>query len=409
MEQTDFDILISPESRALIERHIDDDPTRLAFKLRNPAVTSQIRILRKCRFKLPSYYAARCVVPQIAYEQASSEAAATARTEGMLCSVPDSERRAAVDLTCGLGVDTLALSRSFERVYSVEIDPLRAAIARWNFGRLDAGNIEVVTGSAEDFSAAWDAGQPIDLLYIDPSRKTADGKRVYSLEESSPDILALLPVLRRVARRIAVKLSPLFDVAEAYRLFGEDTAVEVISIDGECKEVVVKVGFAADGATPYLRATVIRRGETQRYDFDRQEAAATESTTGGKTDDARFLLVPDVAFYKTRTVAAYISKYLSSGGSSVRMAGEYLFADELPEHFAGKTYRITFRHPYQPKELARLLRSRGIRRVNIHRRNFPFSAERIGRALEVDLGGSTDIFCTVADGRPTVFFAGRID
>ena len=151
MEQSDFDILTSKESRELIERHIDGDPARLALKLRNPAVTRQIRILQKCRTKLPAYYAARCIVPQIAYEQASSEAAATARTESILPFIPEGERKLAVDLTCGLGVDSLALSRVFDRVIAAELDPLRAETARWNFERLGVGNIEVVHRSAEDF------------------------------------------------------------------------------------------------------------------------------------------------------------------------------------------------------------------------------------------------------------------
>ena len=154
MEPNEFDFLTSPEGLALVEQHIDDDPARLALKLRHPAVTRQIQMLQKCRTKLPGYHAARCIVPPIAYEQASSEATAAARTAGILDAIPDGERRLAIDLTCGLGVDSLALSRAFERVVTVETDPLRAAIARWNFSHLGADNITVVRASAEEFVAA---------------------------------------------------------------------------------------------------------------------------------------------------------------------------------------------------------------------------------------------------------------
>lgn len=411
VEQTDFDILTSDTGLEQVERHLDDDPARLAFKLRMPAVTRQIRMLRKCRSKLPSYYAARCIVPPIAYEQASSEATAAARTEGIVAAIPEGERGLAVDLTCGLGVDSLALSRAFGQVTAVEVDPLRTQIARWNFRQLGAENIDVVNAAAEDFLAEWPMDRAIDLVYVDPSRKRADGKRVYSPEESSPDILKLMPSLRKMARRTVVKLSPLFDVAEAYRVFGDDTCVEVISLEGECKEVLAKTGFGQDGGgggTPYLRVTAIRQGCVQRYDFDRKTCECG-NVPAADVGEARFLLVPDVAFYKARAVDAYVSEYLADAPGGLRLSGEYLFADELPEDFAGKTYRITFRHPYQPKEIGRLLRSRGIRRVNVHRRNFPFTSEQIGRALGVELGGSTDIFCTLADGEPTVFFVGRID
>lgn len=412
MEQTDFDILTSETGRELVDRHIDGDPARLALKLRNPAVTQQIRVLQKCRTKLPAYYAARCIVPQIAYEQSSSEATAAARTEGIAAAIAAGERRLAVDLTCGLGVDTLALSRIFDQVVTVEIDPLRAQIARWNFGLLGAANIEVVNSSAEDFLSGWPSGQPIDLVYVDPSRKKSDGKRVYSLEDSSPNILALLPALRKIARRVVVKLSPLFDVAEIYRLFGEDACVEVISLDGECKEVLAKIGFTEQDAayTPYIRVTAIRRSEAQRYDFSRTEIEEAATTARDvPVGEARFLLVADVAFYKARTVQAYVRKHLADIPGGIRLSGDYIFTDEPLDDFPGKTYRITFRHPYQPKEIGRILRSRGIRRVNVHRRNFPWSSDEIGRAMGVDIGGSTDLFCTMADGEPTVFFVGRIN
>ncbi|MDE5945193.1 MAG: class I SAM-dependent methyltransferase [Rikenella sp.] len=417
MEQRDFDILASTEGEALVARHLTDDPERVALKLRNPAVTQQIRMLQRCRTKLPGYYAARCIVPQVAYEQASSEATASARTESILSGIPLGERRLAVDLTCGLGVDAWALGRSFERVVAVEVDPLRAQIARWNFDRLGAGNIEVVADRAEHFVAEWPEDRTIDLLYIDPSRKTADGKRVYSLEDSSPNILELLPDLRQMARRIVVKLSPLFDVAEVYRRFGPEACVEVISLDGECKEVLAKIGFSNTDAgepTPAMRVTVIRRGEVRRFDFDREiptlHTTVPHPTDVSTRDEARFLLAPDVAFYKTRTVEAYRTQYLAPQmPNDLWLDGGYLFADELPAEFTGKTYRITFRHPYQPKVLARMLRSRGIRRVNVHRRNFPYSSEQIARDLGVDLGGTTDIFCIATQNGLSLLFVLRID
>lgn len=411
METLDLDILTSAEGRGLVERHIGGDPERLALKLRNPAVTQQIRMLQRCRGKLPGYYAARCIVAPVAYEQASSEATAFTRGEGLREAIPAEGRGLAVDLTCGLGVDSFALSRIFERVVSVEADEQRALIARENFSRLGAGNIEVVYDTAESFLEQWDKGKIIDLVYVDPSRKKADGRRVYSLEESSPNILELLPLLSGIARRIVVKLSPLFDVAEVWRLFGPDTGVEVVSVDGECKEVLAKVGFG-DVGEPHLRVTAVRRGTAQRYDFSDTDLAAG-SVPSGDSDavgDARFLLMPDVGFYKARAVGAFAAKY---GGSleagELRLSDDYIFVDEAPgENFPGKIYRITFRHPYQPKEIGRILRSRGIRRVNIHRRNFPYSTDEIGQAMGVDVGGSTDIFCTMADGEPTVFFVGRL-
>lgn len=416
MEQRDLDILVTDEARQLVERYLESDPERLAFALRNPAVTHQIRMLQKCRNKLPAYYAARCIVPQVAYEQSSGEAAAEMKAETLRAFLPPDARRLAVDLTCGLGVDARALGGVFGRVIAVESDPLRAGIARWNFGLLGVGNVEVRNCTAEAFLEQWTAdahaGQAIDLVYIDPSRKSGDGRRVYSLEESSPNVLELLPVLRQVARRIVLKLSPLFDVDEVNRLFGPEAGVEVVSVDGECKEVLVWLGFSdeAERTPPYRRVTAIRHGQVERFDFAREQAVADSIASTGTLPpgEERFLSVPDVGFYKSRTVAAYAAQYLGDVPGGWRLEGECLFTAEPPEHFAGKVYRITFRHPYRPKEIARLLRMRSIRRANIHRRGFPASAEEVARALGVRLGGNTDLFCLTVQGEPTVFFVGRV-
>ena len=108
MTEQELDILPQDSSRELIERHIGVDPARAALRLGPHAalLSTQIKYLQRAKTKLPSYHRARCIIPPLAFEQASSEAAAEAKTyEGGLC----------IDLTCGLGVDSLMLSRRFPR------------------------------------------------------------------------------------------------------------------------------------------------------------------------------------------------------------------------------------------------------------------------------------------------------
>ena len=162
MTEQELDILAQDSSRELIERHIGEDPARAALRLGPHAalLSTQIKYLQRAKTKLPSYHRARCIIPPLAFEQASSEAAAEAKTyEGGLC----------IDLTCGLGVDSLMLSRRFRRVVSLERDPVLALVARYNFERLEARNIEVICTSAETFVAEF-AGTA-DLIYADPARR----------------------------------------------------------------------------------------------------------------------------------------------------------------------------------------------------------------------------------------------
>lgn len=234
----DIQTLLRPDVREQIAVHLNDDPSKVALSLHEngPLVATQIKYLQRARTKLPSYYAAQCILPPLSFEQSSSEESASLKHyAGHTC----------LDLTCGLGVDTLQFSKHFDQVVTVEQSPELCEIARINFERLRARNIRIQSGTAEQFVADLISGQesigPIDLIYIDPARRDSQGKKVWLLEACSPDVKRLLPSLLQLSPLVVIKASPLFDIDEAFRLFGEECSVEIISVHGECKEVLMEI------------------------------------------------------------------------------------------------------------------------------------------------------------------------
>jgi len=391
MNREEFIFLQTPAARRTIEQYIGEDPVSVALKVRNPALATQIKMLAKSARKLPSYHAARCIIPTVSYEQSSSEAAALSKD------FPGGEL--AIDLTCGLGVDSLALSRRYGKVISIEKDPLRADIARYNFGLLGASNIEVVCTGAEEFCAGY-TGAKADLIYIDPARRDSAGKNVYSLTESSPNVLELLDRMREISVKQAIKLSPLFDVQEGFRLFGEQAAVEVVSAGGECKEVVVRLGFDAGKVIN----TVVGADGVNRYIFGMRDIGRQGATREVSAVDPAYILVPDVVFYKSRTVDAL----LESLDTYASLAGGYISSQVIIPDFPGKTYRIEEVHPYRPKELIKLLKQRAVRQADIQSRTQDYSAVRIAEALKIRIGGSQQLFFAEYAGELSVFFVNRI-
>ena len=128
--------------RHTVEEQIGRDPAAIALDKRIPhaaLVATQVKYLARARTKLPSYYEARCILPPLAFEQASSEACAARKS----CS-----GNTVLDLTCGLGVDALYLSKRFREVITLERDATLAAVAEENFRRLGATNIRVINSSA---------------------------------------------------------------------------------------------------------------------------------------------------------------------------------------------------------------------------------------------------------------------
>lgn len=370
MTREEFEYLQSDRARQLIEDNLGDDPKAVALRLRDPAVATQIKNLQKCRAKLPSYYAARCIIPTVSYEQSSGEAAAfSKREQGSL----------AVDLTCGLGVDSYALSRQFDRVVAVEIDQLRADIARYNFERLGVDNIEVICSSAEDYvrSGSWVA----DLVYVDPSRRSGDGRAIYAVEQCHPNVIDMLSDMRSKSPTIVIKLSPLFDVEESFRLFGTQAHCTVLTVQNECKEVIVRI---SENSGANLSVIAVRDGVVRRYDFTKDQIGSTCSSIV----DPQYLCVPDIGFYKSRTVSAMV------GSQEHHYTGGYLFMTEVPQNFCGTVFKVREIIPYRPK----LLRKR-FRKATLHIRDFPYTASQIG----IEAGGDEHLFFSLYCGEPTVF------
>lgn len=377
----DTDILFSDEFRRSVENNLGRDPVRIALdkKLSHAAlVASQVKYLRRAERKLPSYHAARCIIPPLAFEQSSSEETAAWKDfSGELC----------IDLTCGLGVDSFFLSKKFRRVVAVERNPELATIARENFRRLGAANIEVVNASAEEFLDGFGGGA--DLIYADPDRRNTEGCKMVRIGDCSPDITALMPRIKAASRRLVVKLSPLFDVNEVFRVFGPHTRAEVVSAGGECKEVVAET--ADDIETPSVRAVAVGTGEVE-YPFGDGWTAPDKKFT---PERYRWLVVPDVSLQKARLAQRYFAEHMDWIGSE----NGYGFSAGRPESVMGKSFGISSIEPFDPKGLKRRLKGAGVRSVDIMKRDFPLSAADIARQLGVREGGLETIAFTQAAGR----------
>ncbi len=376
-----------------IEKYIDTDPTKVAMATRNSALASSIKYLQRAKGKLPSHYLARCYITQSLFEQSSSEAASLAKFEGF-------SGLRAVDLTCGLGVDSFALAQKFQRVDTVEISSEKAEIATYNFKKLGAENITVHNTSAEDFIATLTS---VDLIYLDPSR-VKDGKKVYSLEDSSPNIVELLPKLLTLAPQVLVKLSPLYDVEECFRVFGDTAKVSVLSSDNECKEVLVLIERDSATLKREIEHIILARGTTTRLTLPYGKIIEDHTTPTLKSIE--YIYVPDVAFYKARTVEALANR--AAQGSSYLLKS-YLFSSELLRgKITGQSYRVNRVIPYKPRLVKEYIKSQGIKGLTIHLKNFPYTISKIKKELSVKEGGDCHLFCAEIYGEAMLFFAEKI-
>lgn len=268
-----------------IREHYGDDPDRLALqKAKWPeidvaAAVSTLLSRRKLSRKAPLWATTDgLVLPRtLSAEQCSGEAAARHKALAIREFLGKQPWRIA-DLTGGLGVDCLEFSNVAEAVLYNEMQPELAEAAEHNFRVLGARNIETscfeaspvtLSGAAMRTSNAGDdvpKGNGItecdksnegvgyydgilrerletfrpDVIFLDPARRDGGGKKVFLLEDCSPDILKIKDMLLGIAPILVLKLSPMADISMVLeRLGNECRELQIIESGGECKELLV--------------------------------------------------------------------------------------------------------------------------------------------------------------------------
>lgn len=363
LSHADIDVMATEEFRQSVLRNIDRDPVAVALDrhVANASlVATQVKYLQRAKHKLPRLYRAGCIIPPRAFEQSSSEESACVKSisGGTL-----------LDLTCGLGIDTMSFARHFDRVVALERDEVLARVVRYNLGLLGINNVEVVTTTAEEFLEQSE--EHFDWIFVDPDRRSAEGKKMVRMEDCSPNVLEQMSNIERIANRLAVKLSPLFDVEEARRLF-PSADVEVVSIAGECKELNVYTKSDA----PRLRVVIVGVGVWE-YDFE----ATTQRPTTAPLDieKAKFLIIPDVAMQKGRVAVAEFRSY-----AQIWSNNGYGFAASLPDvKIPAKVYEIERIERYNPKQLKKEFKGVG---VEIFKRDTQLSVDAVRKATSMRAG-----------------------
>lgn len=420
-----------------IRRHAGDDVRQLALRgTKDPEVDltlalDQIAGRQTARRKLPTWADMEGLVypPHLAMEQCSSEL--TARYKARLCDADNSRPRTLVDLTGGFGVDFSFMAQHFAEAVYVERQQPLCDIARHNFQLLGLTQATVVCGDGVDYLQQM---APADVVYIDPARRDSHGARTYGINDCTPDVLALLPLLVRKAHCVLLKLSPMLDWRKTVSDLGDDlvSEVHIVAVGNECKELLVKMNCeknerekVEDGkdekgekakdekgekAQPLrvVCVNILSDGTEDRFDsslfplpsslpkdssfFTLPSSLPKDSslsTFPSSLFPFPFLLVPNAAIMK----AGCFTELAQHFGLQPIAANSHLFvADHPVERFPGRMFRIKAVSTMNKRDLRQHLGT--LTQANITVRNFPLSVADLRRRLKLGDGGDTYIFAT---------------
>ena len=80
-----------------------------------------------------------------------------------------------------------------------------------------------------------------DLVFIDPARRDDHGGRTYGIADCTPNVLEVMDELMLKTNMLLLKLSPMLDWRKAVRDLGGASEVHIVSVDNECKELLIMV------------------------------------------------------------------------------------------------------------------------------------------------------------------------
>jgi hypothetical protein len=390
---------LSDSLQAFIQAHAGDDlPGLLLSAARYPAVdvpfaVKQIAARRQIREKLPAWYRdGRLVFPsKTAAEQCSSEQ--TARYKLRLL---DGERHLC-DLTGGLGIDAYYFAQKAERVTYVECSRTCFEAAMYNFSLLQAGNIGGLPARAEE---AWASVADVDVFYLDPSRRR-EGMRLFALRDCEPDLTKLLPQLLSKAPKVIAKLSPMLDIRHTLALLPGATAVHVVSVRNECRELLFVWQREADAPEPDIHCVnYTADGTEQVFRFSPAEEQGCIAPVCGQV--GAYLYEPNASILKA---GACKLTAVRTDTCKLHLHSHLYTSDTLIAGFPGRAFRVREVIPFHGKTCRTI--ARHIPQANISIRNFPLTVCELRRRTRITEGGNDYLFATTLAGHEKVLICCR--
>ena len=293
------------------------------------------------------------------------------------------------DLTGGFGVDFsyIATQLGVKSMY-VERQKHLCEAAKENFERLGLKNVVVKNGDGVEVLHAIPDHSGLRVIYIDPARRDDAGNKVVSLQDCTPDVTSLQEEMLQKADFIVIKLSPMLDWHRAVSELRCVREVHVVSVNNECKELLLVLSARNMGENNQLRICCVNDNQSFVCD-DAEMTSSVARIAAADLDSVQYLYEPNASLMKAGCFGVLSERY----SVSMLSKNSHLFVSQSPVvDFPGRSFRIRAVSSFNKKELKRQLH--GIEKANIATRNFPLSVAELRKRLKLKDGGETYIFAT---------------
>ena len=427
-----------------IKLHREDDVRRLALKRAPEGVDhkwclQQIEGWQLARKKLPRWAATDGLwyPVRLSMEQCSSEATAQYKRQLVERLIPEGQRHTMTDLTGGLGVDFSYMAPLFDEATYVDIQPELLRLAEHNMPLLGIGNGQLRIKNGNSSGNLQSSIFDVQLLFLDPARRDTEGRKTVGIADCTPNLLEMQDELLAHAQWAMVKLSPMLDITDALRQLKGVREVHVISVQGECKELLFLTSpnplprrghephgfvFQSESDRVEAKADVMCSEEIGSHvtvycvNLDTDEdiivctypvqdtlkVAHSPSLGGG---GGRFLYEPNASILKAGNQDMLCERY---GVRKLHPMSNLFVGETLIPHFPGRRFSIVGMSDFSKRGLKTLIGD--LSKANLTTRNFPTPVAQLRRQLHLAEGGDAYLFATtLSDGHHALIRCRRAD
>ena len=394
-----------------VSAHMNDDPSKLLLsRSKWPEIDMDLAVnciesRRKLKNKVKEWYDNPSLIfpAKLSAEQCSSSA-----TGFYKASLAGNIGKRIADLTGGLGVDSWFFSKVADKVLYNEMQTRLCDAAKHNFASLGAGNIEISNqavgnGPDETSPVALLSGFAPDLVFMDPARRGEGGKKVFLIEECTPDVLTLKDEIFGICRHMLIKLSPMADITMACSRLGRTCReVHVVATGGECKELLIWMDREWDAEYTVHAVELPHEypsSEAATFQFlPSEEQAVGQTGTSGPppTGHPEYIFEPGKALMKAGAFNLISTRFsVAKLGKSTHY---YTFdSEDTAETLKslGKVYRIMTWEPLDKRSIKAA--GKAFPKAEVTARNIPMDTDSLRKKLGITSGDDAHIFGLKSD------------
>ncbi len=351
----------------------------------SPELAQQLIGFQKARSKFPLLFENYQVIfpPKVNLEQTSSWSTAVYKANLF-------QGNKMMDLTGGFGIDVSAFAKKYNDTTHVELNSTLQELAAQSFL---AQGLTTKSFSGNGIEILKTAGSDYDLIYLDPSRKTAAKTKAILLEDYEPNVIENLDLLLEKSKLVMIKTSPMLDITAGLKQLHSVSGIHIVALKNEVKELLWILEKEASEVSVHC---VNLESEQPDLSFLWNNKATIKIS-----EPLTYLYEPNAAVMKSQAFGFICEQYdLSKIDQDA-----HLFTSKNRIDFPGRTFLVEELKAYKPKDIKR---SYGKSHRAVVVRSFRESVYQLRKKYQLKEHETDYLFFTSSMGKPVVIQAKKL-